>query len=130
MSGKGEIVRERNKRCFYIFFSKKIKSLSISSANITLWRIVERVACAGCLNLSACFLGVSVRRVRRVRRVKRASMSKPVHSAIKLFYRRYMVRLRAQIGYKRRYMKGGNLGSIAGNILDRKFSPDMPNQAW
>jgi putative transposase len=39
-------------------------------------------------------------------------------------------RLRAQIGYKRRYMKGGKLGSIAGNILDRKFSPDMPNQAW
>ena len=39
-------------------------------------------------------------------------------------------RLRAQVGYKRRYMKGGKLGSIAGNILDRKFSPDMPNQAW
>ncbi|MDA9281279.1 IS3 family transposase [Pseudomonadales bacterium] len=39
-------------------------------------------------------------------------------------------RLRAQISYKRRYMKGGKLGSIAGNILDRKFSPDMPNQAW
>ena len=33
-------------------------------------------------------------------------------------------------GYKRRYMKGGKLGSIASNILDRKFSPDMPNQAW
>ena len=39
-------------------------------------------------------------------------------------------RLRAQIGYKRRYMKGGKLGSIAGNILDRNFSSDMPNQAW
>lgn len=39
-------------------------------------------------------------------------------------------RLRGQIGYKRRYMKGGKLGSIAGNILDRNFSPDMPNQAW
>ena len=39
-------------------------------------------------------------------------------------------RFRAQIGYKRRYMTGGKLVSIAGNILDRKFSPDMPNQAW
>ena len=38
-------------------------------------------------------------------------------------------RLRAQIGYKRRYMKVGKLGSIAGNILDRKFTPDMPNHA-
>ena len=39
-------------------------------------------------------------------------------------------RLRAQIDYKRRYIKGGKLGSIAGNILDRNVSPDMPNQAW
>jgi hypothetical protein len=75
-------MREADTQHFYIFFSKKIKSLSISSANIALWRIVERVACAGCLNPSACFLGVSVKRVRRV---KRASMSKPVHSAIKPF---------------------------------------------
>ena len=39
-------------------------------------------------------------------------------------------RLRAQMGYKRRYMKGGKLGSIADNVLDRNFNPDMPNQAW
>ena len=39
-------------------------------------------------------------------------------------------KLRAQIGYKRRYMKGGKLGSIADNVLDRNFNPDMPNQAW
>ena len=38
-------------------------------------------------------------------------------------------RLKAQIGYRRRYMEGGKLGTVAGNILDRKFSPDMPNQA-
>jgi hypothetical protein len=75
-------MREADTQHFYIFFSKKIKSLSISSANITLWRIVERVSCAGCLNLSACFLGVSAKPARRV---KRANMSKPVHSAIKLF---------------------------------------------
>ncbi|MDA1291435.1 MAG: IS3 family transposase [Proteobacteria bacterium] len=39
-------------------------------------------------------------------------------------------RLRAQIGYKRRYMKSGKIGSIADNVLDRNFNPDMPNQAW
>ncbi|MBT4582417.1 MAG: IS3 family transposase [Gammaproteobacteria bacterium] len=39
-------------------------------------------------------------------------------------------KLRAQIGYKRRYMKGGKLGSIADNILDRNFNPDVPNRAW
>jgi putative transposase len=27
-------------------------------------------------------------------------------------------------------MKGGKLDSIADNILDRNFSPDMPNLAW
>jgi putative transposase len=39
-------------------------------------------------------------------------------------------RLRAEIGYKRRYMRGGKRGRIAGNILDRNFSPDMPSLAW
>ena len=39
-------------------------------------------------------------------------------------------RLRAQIGYKRRYMKGGKIGSIADNVLERNFSPEKPNQAW
>jgi putative transposase len=35
-------------------------------------------------------------------------------------------KLRAQIGYKRRYIKGGKVD----NILDRYFAPDKPNQAW
>ena len=39
-------------------------------------------------------------------------------------------KLRAQIGYKRRYMKGGKIGSIADNVLERNFSPEKPNQAW
>ena len=39
-------------------------------------------------------------------------------------------RLRVEIAYKRRHMKAGKLETIAGNILDRNFSPDMPNQAW
>jgi len=39
-------------------------------------------------------------------------------------------KLKAQISYKRRYIKGGKLGSIADNVLDRNFSPEKPNQAW
>jgi len=39
-------------------------------------------------------------------------------------------KLKAQIGYKRRYMKGGKLASVAANLLDRNFNPDEPNRAW
>ncbi len=39
-------------------------------------------------------------------------------------------KLRAQIGYKRRYVKGSEVGKIAGNILARDFAPDKPNQTW
>jgi len=39
-------------------------------------------------------------------------------------------KLRAQIGYKRRYIKGGETGKIAENILARKFNPDEPNLVW
>lgn len=39
-------------------------------------------------------------------------------------------KLRAQIGYKRRYIKGGKVGKFADNILARQFNPDAPNQAW
>jgi len=39
-------------------------------------------------------------------------------------------KLKAQIGYKRRYIKGGRLGRIADNVLNREFSPCRPNQAW
>ena len=39
-------------------------------------------------------------------------------------------KIRAKIGYKLRHMKGGKLDSIAGNILDRNFGPDMPNLPW
>lgn len=37
-------------------------------------------------------------------------------------------KLKAQIGYKRRYLKGDKLSSVADNILNREFSPDTPNQ--
>ena len=39
-------------------------------------------------------------------------------------------RLKAQIGYKRRYMKGGKTANVADNILDRGFNPDKPNIRW
>ena len=39
-------------------------------------------------------------------------------------------KLRAQIGYKRRYIKGGKPGKIAANLLDRQFNPDKPNTYW
>ena len=39
-------------------------------------------------------------------------------------------KLKAQIGCKRRYIKGGKLGSITDNVLDRNLNPGLPNQAW
>lgn len=39
-------------------------------------------------------------------------------------------KLKAQIGYKRRYIKGGKSGCITDNVLNREFSPDRPNLAW
>jgi putative transposase len=39
-------------------------------------------------------------------------------------------KLKAQIGYKRRYIKGGKPGKVAANILNRQFNPDGPNQSW
>jgi len=41
-----------------------------------------------------------------------------------------MNKLKAQIGYKRRYIKGGKPGKVADNILNRQFNPDGPNQSW
>ena len=39
-------------------------------------------------------------------------------------------KIRAQIGYKRRYIKGGKLANVADNVLDRNFNPELPNKAW
>ena len=39
-------------------------------------------------------------------------------------------KLKAQIGYKRRYTKGGKTSHIADNLLDRNFNPDTPNTFW
>lgn len=38
--------------------------------------------------------------------------------------------LKAQIGYKRKYIKGGKPSRIADNVLERNFAPDSPNVAW
>ena len=39
-------------------------------------------------------------------------------------------KFKAQIGYKRRYIKGGKLASVAANVLDRNFDPDESTRAW
>ncbi|ALQ07160.1 transposase [Pseudoalteromonas sp. Bsw20308] len=39
-------------------------------------------------------------------------------------------KLKAQIGYKRRHIKGGRTSRIADNLLARQFNPPAPNQSW
>jgi putative transposase len=39
-------------------------------------------------------------------------------------------KLKAQIGYKRRYIKGGKSGKIADNIFARQFNLKAPNHVW
>ena len=39
-------------------------------------------------------------------------------------------KIKAQVGYKRRYMAGGKTANVADNLLDRNFNPDMPNTSW
>jgi len=36
----------------------------------------------------------------------------------------------AQIGYKRKYVKGSKLSNVADDVLDRNFAHDAPNIAW
>ena len=39
-------------------------------------------------------------------------------------------KIKAKIVYKRRYMKGEKLASVADNLLNRKFDSDAPNKSW
>ena len=39
-------------------------------------------------------------------------------------------KIKEQIGYKRRYLKGGKRASVADNLLNRKFDSDAPNKSW
>ncbi|MEO2176285.1 MAG: IS3 family transposase, partial [bacterium] len=61
------------------------------------------------------------------RDLKDAGENCSVHRVAKIMRRN---KLKAQIGYKRRYMKGGKLATVADNVLDREFSPAAPNQFW
>jgi len=38
--------------------------------------------------------------------------------------------LKAQIGYKRRYIKGSKSSRVADNLLARQFNPIKPNESW
>lgn len=61
------------------------------------------------------------------RDLREAGESCSVHRVAKIMRQN---KLRAQIGYKRKYMKGGKLSRIAENVLERDFAPTAPNTAW
>ncbi|UVW34156.1 IS3 family transposase [SAR92 clade bacterium H455] len=61
------------------------------------------------------------------RDLREASESCSVHRVARVMREN---RLKVQIGYKRRYIKGGKPAIIAANVLDRQFNPEHPNQAW
>ncbi len=51
-----------------------------------------------------------------------------VHRVAKMIMRNN--KLKAQIGYKRRYIKDGKTATVAENILERNFNPTKPNERW
>jgi len=61
------------------------------------------------------------------RDLREAGETCSVHRVAKIMRKN---KLRAQIGYKRRYFKGGKTSNVAENILNREFNPDKPNQSW
>ena len=61
------------------------------------------------------------------RDLKEAGESCSVHRVARIMREN---KLRAQIGYRRRHIKGGKPAKIATNLLDRQFNPVKPNQAW
>ncbi len=61
------------------------------------------------------------------RDLREAGESCSVHRVAKIMR---LNNLRAQIGYKRKYIKGGKPSRIADNVLERDFAPDAPNTAW
>jgi putative transposase len=61
------------------------------------------------------------------RDLREAGESCSVHRVAKIMRQN---KLRAQIGYKRKYMKGGKPSRIAENVLERDFAPTAPNTAW
>lgn len=61
------------------------------------------------------------------RDLREAGESCNVHRVAKIMRQN---KLRAQIGYKRKYMKGCKPSQIAENVLERDFAPTAPNTAW
>ncbi|WP_193330725.1 IS3 family transposase [Pseudoalteromonas ulvae] len=61
------------------------------------------------------------------RDLREAGESCSVHRVAKIMR---LNNLRAQIGYKRKYIKGVKPSRIADNVLERDFAPDSPNTAW
>jgi len=61
------------------------------------------------------------------RDLREAGETCSVHRVAKIMRKN---KLKAQIGYKRRYFKGGKTSNVAENILNREFNPDKPNQSW
>jgi putative transposase len=61
------------------------------------------------------------------RDLREAGETCSVHRVAKIMRKN---KLKAQIGYKRRYVKGGSTSHIADNVLNRGFNPDAPNKSW
>jgi len=61
------------------------------------------------------------------RDLREAGESCSVHRVAKIMRQN---NLRAHIGYKRKYIKGGKPSRIAGNVLKREFTPKAPNTSW
>jgi len=61
------------------------------------------------------------------RDLREAGETCSVHRVAKIMHQN---KLKAQIGYKRRYVKGGKTATIVNNILKRNFNPTKPNERW
>ena len=61
------------------------------------------------------------------RDLREAGESCSVHRVAKIMRQN---KLKAQIGYKRKYIKSGKPSRIAQNVLERDFAPSAPNTAW
>lgn len=61
------------------------------------------------------------------RDLREAGETCSVHRVAKIMRKN---KLKAQIGYKRRYVKGGKTAKVADNILNRHFNPTEPNKCW
>lgn len=61
------------------------------------------------------------------RDLREAGESCSVHRVAKIMRNN---KLKAQVGYTRRHIKGGKPSRIADNVLECDFTPDTPNKSW